>query len=233
MQKTVIMAVWLVVSTNFSIAQRALPTEESLIVAWETLQRSDPATLKLEKTAERSYRFHTNRFPFDGELEVLTIIMEEGVEFDDPGYIQGTVEVELVGFGTEMIQKYGRSYGYWLQNNTLFYDLKTGAWRSAKEYRAELSRKYDYSSPLWTDLSQYFWLIFLAILCAILLWVSKKSARQMAKAQSWQDEAMELSKKGLALSEKSVQLVEKSIEIHEETNLVLNKILQRLEEKAR
>lgn len=57
----------LVIALAHATAQ-AQPSQQSLVEAWERLQRSDPETLAFEKIAERRYRFRTSRFPFDGEL---------------------------------------------------------------------------------------------------------------------------------------------------------------------
>ena len=62
------------------------PDEASLLRAWETAQRQSPGTEGLERTGDRRYRFKTSRFPFDGELVVLNLLIEPLPLDGEPGY---------------------------------------------------------------------------------------------------------------------------------------------------
>jgi hypothetical protein len=205
----------------------AKPDEGSLLAAWEAALKTDPATEVLEKTAERTYRFKTKLFPFDGELKVLnTLIQDYGDEEYAPGFAFGSVEVELVGFSQEQMTRYARSYSYWYQLNTLFFDRQSGRWLSAKEYRATAFSRNPLraGNPFVSWLAQnYFWMI-MALLALFLWWLAKKSGRQFKSALAKQNEAMEFTQRAIALSEKAVQL-------NEEANLLLKEILQELKNR--
>lgn len=202
----------------------AKPDENSLLSAWEAALQKEESTEILEKTADRSYHFKTELFPFDGELKVLNVLIED---FGDgeyaPGFASGSVEVELVGFSQEQMTRYARSYSYWYQLNTLFFDFKEGRWLTAREYRlvAFARNPLRGGSPLMSWLARNYYLLILALLALFLWWVSKKSGRQVKSALAHQDEAMEITRRSIALSEKSLQL-------NEEANQLLKEILQEL-----
>ena len=52
-------------------------TEAGLIGVWEQEQKSDPTTIQFEKTKDRQYHFATKRFPFDGELLIRNVVLED------------------------------------------------------------------------------------------------------------------------------------------------------------
>lgn len=65
-----------VIALAQAVAQ-AQPSQQSLVEAWEKVQRGDPETLAFEKIGERRYRFRTSRFPFDGELKILKATVDD------------------------------------------------------------------------------------------------------------------------------------------------------------
>ena len=205
----------------------ARPDENSLLSAWEAALQIDDSTEVLQRTADRSYRFKTKFFPFDGELKVLNVLIQDfGDEEYAPGFASGSVEVELVGFSQEQMTRYARSYSYWYQLNTLFFDFKEGRWLTAKEYRvvAFARNPLQGGSPVMSWLARNYFLVFLALLVLFLWWISKKSGRQLKSALARQDEAMEITRRSIALSEKSLQM-------NEEANRLLNDILQELKNR--
>lgn len=222
MRKTIIALIVLGV-LPFSLAaapgegNAARPDEASLLAAWETALRADANTEIFEKTSGRAYHFKTRLFPFDGELKVLNLLIQDygGDEEALPGYAFGSVEVELVGFGQEQMSRYARSFGYWYQLNTLYFDQKVGRWLSGQEYRAALTRRYSASGcgVVGGWLARNYFLVIMALLALFLWWVARKSGRQMKTAMSRQDEAMDLSRRSIALAEKGAQQNEESIQL--------------------
>jgi hypothetical protein len=91
-----------------ALAQR---TEAGLIAAWEQAQKSDPSTIKFEKTKDHEYHFATKRFPFDGELFVRNAVIEDFSAVNQDGVSMGTVEVELQGAGEDFHRTFAASYG--------------------------------------------------------------------------------------------------------------------------
>jgi len=202
----------------------AKPDEGSLLAAWEGALQSEESTEILQKTAERSYRFKTRLFPFDGELKVLNVLIDDFAEGEYlAGFASGSVEVELVGFSQEQMTRYARSYGHWYQLHTLFFDFKEGRWLTAREYRvmAMARNPLPAEGSLMSWLARNYFLVIMALLALFLWWISKKSGRQVKSALSQQNEAMEITRRSIVLSEKAVQL-------NEEANALLKEILQEL-----
>lgn len=110
----------------------AQPTGESLIQAWEKIQKSDPKVVAFEKLGDNHYKFKTDYFPFDGELRIKGVIMDDVGTRQENDYIFGTVQVELVGLPANFLQQYSYNYSVWSRNNTLFYDKKAGNWISSR-----------------------------------------------------------------------------------------------------
>jgi hypothetical protein len=124
-----------------SLRASAQPSKESLIQAWEKIQKSDPETVVFEKIADNSYKFKTNRFPFDGELRILNVAIDDRLAGSEFGIKMGIIEHELVGLSDEDIKKYEHSYSIWKANNTLYYDSDTNAWQSLRENQAKMIAK--------------------------------------------------------------------------------------------
>lgn len=203
------------------------PDEASLLAAWEASVKSDANTDIFAKTGERAYHFKTRLFPFDGELKVLNALIQDYGDEEEalPGYAFGSVEAELVGFGQEQMSRYARSFSYWYQLNTLYFDHKAGRWLSGQEYRATLTRRYSASgggAVGW--LARNYFLLIMLLLALFLWWVARKSGRQMKTAMSRQDEAMDISRRSIALAEKAALQNEESIGL-------LREILEELKNK--
>jgi hypothetical protein len=158
----------------------AQPSKESLIQVWEEIQKSDPETVVFEKIEDNRYKFKTNRFPFDGELKILNVIIDDRFSNSEFGLQTGVVEYDLVGLSDETIKKYQRSYSLWQGNNTLYYDKETNAWVSLKQYQSKmLAKSRDETQPeeyaggaarrrnFWWDIL----LSWLPILLIIVLWI--------------------------------------------------------------
>lgn len=143
----------LVFAANGAHAQ---PTKETLLTAWEAAQKNNPQTIIFEKIEENRYKFKTDILPFDGEVEVINITIndrrlnkEVGGETDKSysnyGYnIVGYVNAELVGIEKENLWggKYQYSYPIWSENNTLYYDEESAKWLTQKEYNEMMTKKY-------------------------------------------------------------------------------------------
>lgn len=207
----------------------ARPDEASLLAAWEAAVKADPTTEVFSPTAERTYRFKTKLFPFDGELKVLNALIQDygGEEEPAPGFAIGSVEVELAGFSQEQMTRYARSFGYWYQLHTLYFDHAAGRWLTAKEYRQRVMAQYPVSRPgsLAGWLARNYFLVILVALALFLWWLTKKSGRQMKSALTRQDEAMEITRRSIALSEKAVQQ-------NDETIRLLQEILQEMKKRS-
>jgi hypothetical protein len=197
------------------------PSEASLLSAWEAAQRRSPGTEVLERTNDRHYRFRTSRFPFDGELVVLNLLIEPLPLDEEPGYT-GTVEVELVGLPDDLRTRYVQSFARWQAGHTLFYDGGHGEWLTAEAWREARMRQLrgavGAGPGLWGLLSaNLFWVLFLVLLVVFLVHASRRAGRQMKTA-------LEAQEKALADHRASLDMARRSIELNEQANRLLEEI---------
>jgi hypothetical protein len=197
----------------------AIPTEESLIEAWENIQKKDPKTIIFEKISTGHYRFKTERFPFDGELEVLNITIDERMGDYDYGYIMGVVEVELLDLPEDFLEKYSYSYSAWLQRNILYYDKESEQWLSDKEYYGKMKQKIPSGSLI--DVLSYapyiLFFFFIFVMLIIIFTVQRKNKKYL-------DFAQELNKRQIDLAEESHKLAKKN-------HKLLSEILKELKKR--
>ena len=189
-----------------SPAFAAQPTKESLLAAWESLQKNDPETVTFEKLAEKHYRYKTNRLPFDGELKVHNLIVENrgGELYED--MIWGIVELELLNLPEDFQRNHLYSYAKWQQNNTLFFDNDTQEWLPTEKFAAKQSKEFKSDANTWSLVS---WIIPIAMFAFVLFLYSS-----MGK-----------------LRKKSEINMQKSFAMAEETNRLLKEILEELRKK--
>jgi hypothetical protein len=205
------------------------PDEASLLRAWETVQRRSPGTEVLERTGDRRYRFKTSRFPFDGELVVLNLLIEPLPLDGEPGYT-GTVEVELVGLPDDVRSRYVQSFARWQAGHTLFYDRGRGGWLTAEAWREgrmdQLRGAFGPEPGLWGFLSaNLFWILFLGLLVVFLVHASRKATTQMKGA-------LEVQKKAMDDQQLSLDMARRSIELNEQANRLLEEIRDTLRARS-
>jgi uncharacterized membrane protein len=197
------------------------PDEASLLRAWEDAQRRSPGTEALERRSDRRYHFKTSRFPFDGELVVLNLLIEPLPLDDEPGYT-GTVEVELVGLPDDVRSRYVQSFARWQAGHTLFYDRGRGEWVTAEAWREAQMRHlrgaFGAQPGLWGFLSaNLLWVLFLVLLLVFLVPASRRANRQMKAA-------LEAQQKVQADHQLSLEMARRSIELNEQANRLLEEI---------
>lgn len=207
-------------------------TAETLIQAWEELQRKDPQTVEFRKEENNSYFFHTSRFPYQGRLVLLNTSIDQNSEpWDDYNVdmIMGVVEVDLPDVTEEFMSRHAHSYSRWQQNNYLYYDRDEGRWMSSREWQ---SKVMEMRTPIsWWSRIDLFWVIFLVILLPALILLSRKTSRQMKNAMASQDVALEQQRKALEDQKRGLDMSEKSLSLQQETRDILTAILEELRKK--
>ena len=196
------------------------PTKESLIKAWETQQKTDPNTLAFEEISHNIYRFKTERFPFDGELKILNVTVDEQMSGFEGGFTMGIVEIELVDLPEDFLKKYAYSYSTWSQSNILYYDIENEKWLSAKEYYTKAQENLP--SGVLIDSFNYIPLLFLFFLIIILIFVYNVQKRN----RKYLDFVREL-------SQKETDLAEKNYKLSKSSNKLLKEILKELKKPAK
>jgi hypothetical protein len=193
----------------------ALPTETSLIEAWESFQKSDPKTIFFEKLDKNSYHFKTERFPFDGELKILNVTVDEQTSSFEDGFVLGVVETELVDLPNDFMEKYSYSYSTWVQDNILYYDKEEGKWLSDEEYYGRIREKLP--TRYFMDILNYLPFLFLLLIIAIFV----IAFNVQRKNKKYLDHAYDL-------SEKQMKFMEEAYKLEKKSNKLLAEILKEL-----
>ena len=236
---TVPLALGLVLAGLISLAipdvPTAAPTRESALESWERVQRSDPQVTRFEKIGDRRYSFATKRFPYDGELQVVNVAIDDlGLDADDVvGSRIAIVEVELVGLSDELRRRHIQSIGLWERNNTLYYDVETNSWLSFSEWQQAMSESY--SSYNWFScfsLGSWSWMLLLLLLFVIVVGISRKANRQIDRTMSAQDRILQDHSKAVLRQEEAIQLTKEAAAATEQTNQILSEILDELRKSA-
>jgi uncharacterized membrane protein len=204
------------------------PTEESLLSAWETRQRTDPKTVVFEKVEPKVYRFETERFPYEGKIRVLNLSIDD--PYAGPGSSQqvgsqiGVVEAALEDLPSGFMMHHAHSYGLWQAENTFYWDPVKGTWLTSREFQNRIQEEAGgWYGWLGIGLSGLFWIFFLVVVLGVLFLLTRKASRQMKTAMAAQD-------KVLSEQERAMSLMERSIEVNEASNALLERILGTLED---
>lgn len=205
-----------------------MPSEASLIAAWEDIQKNDPKTTTFEKKGEGEYHFATERFPYDGRLNVLNITIEAlpGSVMGESYY--GVIEVELTDLPEDFFRKYAYSYSSWQKNNYLYYDANKGQWRTTTQWSATLAEEFDAGHAYGGGNNPYqmlFWLVALAVLLVVAL----LGIRQVRRAMTQQQTALDGQARALEMMEKSHEMAAENLKIQKENTKILKSILKSLE----
>jgi len=198
--------IFLIIIFSFSlipVTSFALAAEESLIETWEKFQENDPKTITFEKLDKNLYHFKTERFPFDGELKILNVTVDEQSSGFEDEFVLGVVEVELVNLPKDFMEKYSYSYSAWVQDNILYYDKEEGKWLSVEKYYGKMKEKLP--TGFFMNILNYLPLLFLLLIIAIFVIafnVQRKNKRYL-------DYAYDLSEKQMKFMEKSYKLLSK------------------------
>ena len=106
--------------------------EAALLLAWEKAQLADSRTKLLQHTGPRAYQFKTERFPYEGALEVKNIVIQTSPAAAD--YVSGTIEVKLDQPNSVLHEQYPVSFPAWSADNYMMKDTTTGNWVTLTEW---------------------------------------------------------------------------------------------------
>jgi hypothetical protein len=185
------------------------PTEASLLAAWEAAQRADPKTAAFARLGDGRYSFETTRFPFNGELAVLTVNLEDVDLPGSDGAVMGVIEAELVGAPADLMSRHAVSYGSWHAGNVMYFDREAGRWLTAREWQRVLQKRY---RP-WGGLLSFGNALFIGLLVVLIvvLWrTTRRAGTQFKSAMSAQERALADQQESLAMMRRSLELAEES-----------------------
>jgi hypothetical protein len=218
--------------TAFLVLRFAAPgsqqkTEAGLIAAWEQEQRSDPTTITFERTKDRQYNFSTKRFPFDGELLVRNVVIEDYPGVDTGGMSTGTVEVELQSVNDDFHRTFATSYAKWSMGNTLYWDSKAQHWLTSEQYFQQVRERIP-KQMVWPALFSFGWLGILLVIFGGLffsLWRNNKRIRVISQRS---ERSLQISERNGQLAERNSQIFEQSLKLQEQNAQLFQEMLEQL-----
>jgi hypothetical protein len=206
---------------------RAQKSEEGLLAGWEQAQKNDPSTVKFEKVKDRQYHFATKRFPFDGELLVRNVVIEDFSAVNQNGISMGTVEVELQGVTDDFHRTFARSYSQWNMSNTLYWDPKQQKWLTSETYFQEVRARIP-AQALWPALMGFGWLGILLLVVALLIFTLSRYNGRIKVINQRSERTLQISERNGQIAERNAQIFEQSLKLHEENVKVFQEILAEL-----
>src|SRR5215472_10857444 len=202
-------------------------TEAGLIAAWAQRQKSDPTTIKFEKTKDRQYHFATKRFPFDGELLVRNVVLEDYPGVNQDGISTGTVEVELQGVNEEFHRTFAASYGKWITGNTLYWDSKAQHWLTSEQYFQQVRERIP-KQMVWPALFSFGWLGILLVIFGGLFFSLWRNNKRIKVISQRSERSLQISERNGQLAERNSQIFEQSIKLQEQNAKLFQDILEEL-----
>jgi hypothetical protein len=194
------------------------PTREGLVAAWEANLRADSQTTRLEAIGGGRYAFATERFPFDGTLEIVEVVIDDRSADAPFGMVVGHVAVELIGVDDDFRKRHATSLGLWHGAHVLYWSEDESSWIDARTWGAQVQDEYGgWSWFGW--LSSGLWIILLLVMIVVLWWLSRRAGRQMKQAMAQQQHALEQ-------QDKAVRMQEEMFELAQDSNRVLTEILE-------
>jgi len=202
-------------------------TEASLVAAWEQAQKSDPTATKFEKAKDRQYHFATKRFPFDGELLVRNVVIEDFSAVNENGVSMGTVEVELQGAGEDFHRTFARSYAEWNMSNTLYWDPKSMQWLTSEQYFRQVRAGIP-KQAIFPALMGFGWLGFFLVILAILFFILWRYNSKLRVITQRNERALQIAERNGQIAERNSQIAEQSLKLQEQNAEVFGEILEEL-----
>jgi hypothetical protein len=199
----------------------------SLLARWEQAQREDPQTLRFERIGERRYRFATERFPFDGELQVVNLSIDGLEGWVADGYRIGVVEIQLMELPTGFLQRHAHSVSQWRSHHQFYADTQGGEWLTAAEWQRALTERAQTEPVTGGSLGCIVNWVYVVLIVVFVLAVAvlvRKASRQFRSATSAQDEALAGQRRALELSEQALDNARESREILTEIRDLLREL---------
>jgi hypothetical protein len=211
-----IFVVLLFLDAGWAAALRAQKTEAGLLAAWEQAQKSDASTAKFEKIRDRQYHFATRRFPFDGDLLVRNVVIEDYSSVNQNGIGMGTVEVELQGATDELYRTYARSYSQWNVLNTLYWDPQPQRWLTSDQYFQQVRARIP-AQAFWPGLISFGWLALLIVIVGMLVLSLSRYNSKIKAINQRSERTMQISERNGQIAERNAQLAERNAQLYEQS----------------
>lgn len=227
--RQIFVAILLLLAVPLAVA--AEPTRESLLTAWESLQRADPQTRTFERINDGRYRFATERFPFDGELEIAEVVVDDRSAEIPYGSATGHVAATLVGIDDAFRERYATSLAIWHSDGILHWDDETQGWVGSRAWMNRLQERH--AGGLWgTLLSNGFWILLLVVLILSIWPLSRRANRQFEEASAQQALALSNQRDAIESQRRAIDGQQEAIELIRESNRLLREIRDQLAQRS-
>jgi hypothetical protein len=220
-------AVFVLLAVYGAPSARAQGTEAGLLAAWEQSQKADPRTVKFEKVKDRQYHFATKRFPFDGDLFVRNIVIDDYSAVNQHGISMGTIEVELQGATDDFYRTYARSYQQWSVTNTLYWDPQPRRWLTSEQYFQQVRSRIP-TQAVWPFLAGFGWLGFLLVILGAFVFSLWRYNAKIKIINQRSERTLQISERNGQIAERNAQIFEQSLKLTEQNVKVFQEILEEL-----
>jgi cell division protein FtsB len=220
-------AIALLFSALAILSARAQRSEEGLLAVWEQAQKNDSSTVKFERVKDRQYHFATKHFPFDGDLLVRNVVIEDFSAVNQNGISMGTVEVELQGVTDDFHRTFARSYAQWNMSNTLYWDPKAQQWLTSEKYFQQVRTRIP-TQAMWPALMGFGWLGILVLIFAFLFFSLWRYNSKIKAITQRSERTLQISERNGQIAERNAQIFEQSFKLQQENAKVFQEILAEL-----
>ncbi len=209
---------------------------ESLVAAWEAHITGLPGTESFEKTADGVYQLKDTDLPYEGELNLLGVLVRpsESAGFETDFTHFGMIEFELTNLPAERLSS--QVYFYWLADRqTLHYSESAQEWVDASTYQASITDLYS-GTPSFSALSFMLNYGIWVLLIGLIIFVFVGLNKQTKKARSLMDDTADINeqaRKNLdraeAMQDEVLSIAREARDLQKENNELLAKMLQALQ----
>ena len=209
---------------------------DSLVAAWEAHITGLPGTESFEKTADGVYQLKDTDLPYEGELNLLGVLVRasESAGFETDFTYFGMIEFELTDLPAERLSS--QVYFYWLADRqTLHYSESAQEWVDASTYQASITDLYS-GAPSFSALSFMLNYGIWVLLIGLIIFVFVGLNKQTKKARSLMDDTADINeqaRKNLdraeAMQDEVLSIAREARDLQKENNELLAKMLQALQ----
>nr|WP_086938952.1 hypothetical protein [Thaumasiovibrio occultus] len=181
----------------------AVDQEADFLLQWELQQQQSEFVETFEKRYEGVYFIKFAKIPFEGELKVHNVFLEDISGYDLMASIttMGSVEFELIDFPDEVFETFNQSYFKWHQLHTLYFDSVKQQWISANEYQQLIVSEVSPSSVSAMALVWEYWPLLVLGFLLYSVFSSVSNSRRVNQSLADQEKLLAMQKEMYAESQ--------------------------------
>lgn len=190
-------------------------SKESFINAWQSKQLAGKHIESLTEKDIDLFEVKFSKLPYEGELKILSVELEEFNDIDGEIGGYGFAEIDLVDAPNDFITKYENTFYKWKESNTLYFNKVSGTWITAEDYRSHLKDQPQQNiNWLWSILN--YWDLILAFILFYFVISQFTNNRKINKSLEIQQQALE----------HQIESINKASALHKQTNDLLKELIR-------